>query len=127
MPTKTDVINTALRRIQVLSADEPADKDMIAYAGSLLDGVFAEVNEVQGMAFTWALDATPAAAHLPLAYLLAVEVAPHYGRPAEPRSRAMGRLRAYAFPDDRTDSRDLDGDGIVSDAEAEAGKQAAYF
>lgn len=127
MPTRLDVIQTALRRIQVLSADEPADADMVAYAGDLLDGLFAEAKEVQGMPFTWALDSTPAAARLPLGYLLAVEVAPHYGRPAERRSTAMARLRAYAFPDDREDPRDTDEDGTVSDAEAEAYKKTAYF
>lgn len=127
MATKRDVINTALRRVQVLAGDEPADADMYAYAGDLLDGIFAEVNSTQGMAFTWTLDDTPTAARLPLAYLLAVDVGPHYGRPVENRSVAMARLRAYAFPDDRTDSRDLDEDGTVTTAEIEAGKQAAYY
>lgn len=127
MPTRLDVIQTALRRIQVLSADEPADADMVAYAGDLLDGLFAEAKEVQGMAFTWTLDETPAAARLPLGYLLAVEVGPHYGRPVERRSTAMARLRAYAFPDDREDVRDTDDDGLISEAEIEAGKRTAYF
>ena len=127
MPNRLDVINIALRRLKILSADNAATADMADYAGDILDSLFAEVKEVHAMPFTWTLAATPSAALLPLGYLLAVEVAPHYNQPSEPRSRAMARLRAYAFPDDRTDRRDSDADGVVSDAEAAAAARATYF
>lgn len=127
MPQRLDVINMALRRIKVLSADEPADADQVRFCGDVLDAMFAEANDVHEMAFTWGLDAVPSAAFLPLSYLLAVEVAPHYNQAAEPRSRAMGRLRAYAFRNDIEDRRDTDDDGVISEAEADAGKRAAYY
>lgn len=125
--TRLDVITMAHRRIEVLATDEEPTADQEAFAGDVLGGLFAEVNEVQGMAFTWGLEETPDAAFLPLSYLLAVEIAPHYGRPSESRAKAMGRLRAYAHPDDRADSRDTDEDGEISDAESQAGLEAAYF
>lgn len=127
MPNRLDVIQMALRRIKVLSADEAADADMFAYAGDILDALFAEVISVHGMAFTWTLDETPSAAFLPLSFLLAVEVGPHYNRPTERRSTAMARLRAYAHPDDREDSRDTDSDGVITEAEEAAAARAAYF
>ena len=126
--TRNDVINMSLRRIQVLSADEPADADMHDFAGGILDGLFAEIKgDPHNLPFTWGLDETPEAAFLPLSYLLATEVAPHYNRPSEPRSAALMRLRGYALPDDRTDSRDTDEDGVISEAEEAAGKRAAYY
>jgi hypothetical protein len=79
------------------------------------------------MPFTWVLDDTPSAVSLPLAYVLAVEIAPHYERQSETRGRALARLNAYAFPDDRIDSRDLDEDGVITDAESVDGKRAEFF
>ena len=81
----------------------------------------------QGTFTAFDLDSTPQAALLPLSYLLATEIAPHYQVPSEPRSRAMMRLRAYLFPDDREDRRDADEDGVISDAEEQAGKEAAFY
>ena len=127
MPTRLDVINSALRRIAIISVREEAEADMVLYAGGVLDSLFDELKTVHKMAFTWDLSATPDAVALPLAYLLATEIAPHYERPSEPRSRAMARLNAYAFPDDRTDSRDLDEDGTVTVEEAADGKRAEFF
>lgn len=125
--TRLEVVQQAHRRLGVLSVDEEPTDDQFVYASDTLDAVFEECKTVQGMAFTWALDAVPDAAFLALSNLLAVEIAPHYEVAAEPRHRAMGRLRAYAFPDDRPDERDSDEDGIVSEAEENAGKRAAYY
>ena len=125
--TTLDVVKMACRRIKILSVDEVPSADQYEFASEVLASLFAEVKEVHGMPFTWTTDTTPDAAFLPLSYLLAVEIAPHYGMPTEPRSRAMGRLRAYAFPDDRTDSRDLDDDGTVSTEEAAAAERALYY
>jgi len=125
--TRSDVISAALRRIGVLAADEAAEADAEAYAGEALDALFAEVKQVHAMPFTWTLEETPDAAFLPMAYLLATEIAPHYERPSEPRSRAMGRLRAYAFPDDRDLRADYDEDGTVSVDEQDAYDRAAYY
>lgn len=125
--TKLEVVAQAHRHLGLLSADETASADQDAYAGSILDALFAEMNLVQNMQFTWTVDETPDAAFLPLSGLLATEIAPHYGVASEPRSRAIMRLRAYAFTDDRTDSRDYDNDGTVSDEEADAAVRALYY
>ena len=117
----------ALRRIKVLSADEPADADQAAFCGDVLDALFDEVKNVHSLPFTWALDATPQGALLPLGYLLAVEVAPHFNQQVEPRSRAMMRLRAYAFTDDREDRRDTDDNGVLSEEETTAGKRTVFY
>lgn len=125
--TKLDVTQMALRRLGVLASDEEASADEYAFVTETLEALFEELKVVRGMAFSWALDETPEAAFLPLSYLLATEVSVHYGIPAEPRSRALARLNAYAFPDDRDDRRDTDDDGVVSEDEATAGLKVAYF
>lgn len=125
--TRLDVVQQAHRRLGVLSADEEASADQIAFAGEVLDALFAEVNAVQGLGFTWDLASVPDAAFLALSGLLATEIAPHYEIASEPRSRAMARLRAYALTDDRADWRDLDEDGTVSDAEAAAAERSLYY
>lgn len=128
MATRSDVINFALRRIGVLAADELADADQVAYCGTILDGIFAELSAVHGITFTWALSAVPAGMLAPLANYLATEIAPHFDIPApEPRARAIGRIRAYMLPDDRTDRADTDEDGAISEAEAAAAARAAFF
>ncbi len=125
--TRLDCIAMAHRRIGVLSADEAPSADMESYAGDTLDALFDELKEVEKMSITWALSAVPSQAFLPLSYLLAVEIAPHYQVASEPRARAMHRMRAYAFPNDVEDSRDLDDDGTVSTDEVEEGKKALFF
>lgn len=118
----------ALRRLGVVASDTAASADDAAYTGDTLDALFLEIQNTQGITITWTLDATPDNAFLSLSYLLATEIAPHFEVQApEPRSKAMGRLRAALIPDDRTDDRDLDEDGTVTDAEIEAGKRALFF
>ena len=127
MATTLDVIAMAHRRLGVLSADDVPSADMDAFATDTLTALFDELATVHRVDVAWDLDTVPQAAFLPLSYLLAAEIAQHYERPAEPRLRALNRFLAYAFPDDRPDSRDLDEDGTVTDDEAEAGKRAVYF
>lgn len=125
--TQLDVVAMAHRRLGILATDEVPTADMDDYASDTLEALFEELQVSHGMSFTWTLATVPEAAFLPLSYLLATEIAPHYEVPSESRAKAMGRLRAYQFPDDREDSRDLDDDGTVTDAEAAAGKRAEYY
>lgn len=125
--TRLDVVQQSLRHLGVLAADDPATADMVAYVGGVLDALFEECKTVHGMAFSWTLNATPEAAFLPLARLLAAEVAQHYDQPSEPRERALMRLRAYAFPDDRPLRADYDDSGTVTEGEQEASDRAAFF
>lgn len=126
MATKADILRMAHRHLRVLSADEALTAEQEQYASDILDSLWAEVQEVEGV--TGSIDAPADALVLPLSHLLAVEVAPHYNRQAPwSRSRAIGRLRALTIPNDATDRRDSDGDGIVDDDEAAAGLRTAYY
>lgn len=126
--TRLDVINMSLRRLQVLASDTDASADDAAFTGDTLDAMFAEIQNTQGITITWALDATPDNAFLPLSYLLAVEVAPHFTvQPPESRATAMGRLRAALISDDLDIRADFDDDGTVDEAEEEADLRAQYF
>lgn len=126
--TLSEVVAQAHRRLAVLSVDEDPSADMVTYgeemAQSLLDELIAAPHS---MPFTWTLAEVPDAVYRPFAWLLAVDIAPNYQVASESRARAMGRVRAYAFPDDRDDRRDIDEDGIITDAEELAGKQAAFY
>jgi len=125
--TRLDVIQQAHRQIGVLSADEEATADQESFAGEVLDTLFAEVTAVHSLTITWTLSAVPDSAFLPLARLLATEIASHYEVATEPRSRALMRYLAVVNPDNRTDSRDYDDDGTVSDEEADAAERALYY
>lgn len=125
--TRADIIAMAHRSIGVLSVDSVPSADQDAYAGDVLDALFDELKAVHGFTFTWALDATPDEAFLPLSLTLASDIAGHYDVPFQSRSRGIARLRAWALPDDRTDRRDTDSDGTISTAEKQAGLEAAYY
>ena len=130
MATRLEIVQMAHRRLGILSTDEALTADQIDFGGDVLDALFAELPYTQGTSFAWALDATPAQFFLPLSYLLAAEPAfyEHYEvQPREPRSRAMMRLRAIAFPNDAVDRRDADEDGTITDAELAAGLRAAFY
>ena len=127
--TKTELVAEAHRRISVLSVDEDPSTDMATYGASAADSLFAELLAAPHlMGFTWDLEAIPEAVFRPLAWLLAVDLAAHYQvPPVERHNRAMARVRAYAFPDDSVDRRDDDEDGIITEAEANAGLRAAFY
>lgn len=102
MPTRSDVVRRAFRRLGLAAEDEALTADQMRYAGDELDVLFAEMNTVEGFAFTWTLDDIPEGAVPGLADILAEEIAPHYSvSPTMTRARAIMRLRAWALPDDR--------------------------
>lgn len=126
--TLSEVVAEAHRRINVLSVDEDPSTDMTSYGGAAAASLLTELNAApHSMGFTWDVETVPEAVFRPFAWLLATDLAVHYQVPSEARSRAMGRVRAYAFPDDREDRRDIDEDGIITEAEADAGLRAGFY
>ena len=126
--TRLDCIEMAHRRLGILATDDSATADQERFAGNALDALFAEVKAMQGLTFTWTTNTVPDAVFLPLSYLLAVEIAPHYEiQPRDNRSVLIARLRTYGFPDDRDDSKDLDDDGTVTDEEADAAARGQFY
>lgn len=126
MPTRADVITRALRRLGVVAKDDAPDADDEALAGEVLDALFVEVQETQ--AVTWALSAVPDEAFLPLANLLACDVAPDFSVAAPtPRAVALRRLLAVIRPDNRADPRDLDNNGTIDAEETAAGERARFY
>lgn len=126
--SRLDCIEMAHRRLGVLATDDTATADQERFAGAVLDALFEEVKAMQGLGFTWTTSTVPDAAFLPLSYLLAVEIAPHYEiPPRDNRAALIARLRTYGFPDDREDSKDLDDDGTVTDEEADAAARGQFY
>lgn len=106
MKTRLDVINRAFRRLGVKAEDENLTADQIANGGEVLDMLFAEANkralDTHGQSFGWNLSYLPDEAFLPLANLLAAELAADYSaQPPITRERAMLQLFSVEFPDDR--------------------------
>ena len=99
--TKADVVARAHRVLGVLAVDENPTADMVSFAEDTLDGVYEELQDVQGLHLTWSLDDVPDGAFLPLADMLAAHIAPHYAVQGPVRSRAITRIRAYSAQDDR--------------------------
>lgn len=126
MATRTDVIERAFRILGVKAEDEALTADQYANGGDVLDSLFAELENEY--AISWTLDTTPDVSFQPLGLLLAVELAGEYGRP-RPASRpaAWRRFMATVRSDNRDDFRDLDDDGSISTAEADAGLRALYY
>lgn len=100
MPTRSDILRAAFRRIAVTSADEALTADQEAYASDVLDGLVQELSSAHGL--TVDADAPTDEYMLALAWLLAVHIAPHYMVQAEPRSRATMRLRSIMIDNDLT-------------------------
>jgi hypothetical protein len=127
MPTRLDVIERAFRILTVKAEDESLTADQLANGGAVLDSLFAELgNEAT---ISWTLDTTPQVSFQPLARYLAVELAPEYPPAVAPTTRGLAwrRLMATIRSDNRVDVRDLDENGIIDDAEADAGARAAYY
>lgn len=126
--TKAEVVAEAHRRINVLSVDETPSDDMVAYGEAAADSLLSElINPPHDMPLYWTADAVPDGVFRPFSWLLAVDLASHYQVPAENRFAALARVRGYAFQDDRGDVRDVDADGIVTDAEASGAQRTAYY
>lgn len=123
--TRLDVIAMAHRRLAVLSVGENPSPDQEQFAGDTLDALIQELNDVHHLMLSSELFED--SIYLPLSYLLASEIAPHYSLPAEPRGRNIVRLRALIRPDNRIDPRDVNRDGTVTLDEHKSSRQADYF
>ncbi len=101
MKTRQDVISRALRRIRVLAMDEAATAEQEDVAGEALTSLGVELELTHGIIMP-DLDNVPEDTFLPLAYVLAAEIAPDFARPApEAKGTAITRLRSVTNPDDR--------------------------
>lgn len=126
MATKHDLIELAYRRCGVVAEDEPMTADQNATAETILESAFAALQAEAAVA--WDLDSIPTIAMLPLAMVLAYDLAIHNSvAPREARGRAVIRYLGVVRPDDREDARDLDEDDVISDEEADAGARAAFY
>lgn len=123
-----EVCTRALRHIGVIDADDPATAADIAYCRDALGSILDElVVDPYNFTISWTAETVPDVYFRPLALLVAVDVAPHFGVPAELRATAIMRLRGIQFPDDREDRADLDDDGTVTDAERDAADRGRYY
>lgn len=102
MRTRLDIVTRALRRIGVAAHDETPTADQIDNAGAVYDSLLIEIDAETGTAIDG--DAVDEAVFVPLANLLAVEIAPDFGVPMPTtRGAALIRLLGVLRPDDRTD------------------------
>lgn len=103
MKIRDELITRALRRIRVVAMDEAATAEQAMIASDALDALASELQVTFGIrALIDASEAVDDELFLPLAFLLAAEIAPDFGVPrVEPLSRALIRLRALTNPDDR--------------------------
>lgn len=126
--TKSDICTLALVMLNVTPiGGEPEGEDM-TLAQSVLESFFARFTSTDGAVLTWDLGATPEEAYLPLANILAAMLAPMFQRQSPiSLTRGIGQLRELAFPNDVTDSRDLDDNGVIGDAEEQAGLEAQFY
>lgn len=124
--TASQIIARAHRRIRVLGTDDPVTAEMQSVGSEVLEGLFAQI---QGDAtITWDLTVVPDDVFLSLSDYLAAYLAGEYNRPAPvSRARAYADLMEQLRPDDRTDRRDTDEDGLISEDEAAAGDRALYY
>lgn len=93
--TKTEIATKALQQLGVISGTETPETHDLTYCEDQLDLLVAEVQQSHEV-WLGSLDAVPNEVAIPLARLLAVEVAEFYTLPAEPRSRAVIRLAQAA-------------------------------
>lgn len=89
-----------MRRLRVLSMDEAATADQEAVASEALEALAEELQVSHGIVIP-SIETVDDMLFLPLAYLLAYEIAPDFSVAApEPRSRALIRLRSVTNPTD---------------------------
>lgn len=100
--TREEVALQALRMLGVVAADEPATSHQMSGALSVLDGIWAEVS-ASAPADWDIVTGTPMKSFVPLAQMLAADLAAEYGV-QPPMTRARARLRLLASY--RTDDRD---------------------
>lgn len=124
--TRNEVITLALRRLGILASDRAASADQVDYCNDELTVAIAHLEGPHGLTIGSGDIADNIASGM--SHLLAANVAPHYGvNPIKSEAAAIGMIRAALLPDDRVDSRDLDDDGSVSEAEADAAKRAEFY
>ena len=99
--TRLEMVARAHRVLGLLATDEDPTADMIAFAGSALEGAIEELAYIQGVNVSFDADSVPEELFLPVGDLLAAEIADHYSVPGPIRSRAIGRIRANLACDDR--------------------------
>lgn len=127
--TALDVITFAYRRIGVAAEDAPLSADQKAIGQAILEGLYAEFPS-EGLTTLSNVDATPDAAFLGVAEMLANELEGNrYGIPRDEAKWRSGfrRLRRVLISYDRTDQADLDEDNTVSTAESDAYDRAAFY
>jgi hypothetical protein len=100
MPTRRDVIELAYRCLGIKAEDQPLSADEVAFGGSVLDGLWEEVRR-HAPDMLWPLADVPNQYFLPLAYVLAAELAPSFGVASRPRGLEFARLMAAIRPDNR--------------------------
>lgn len=135
MPSASDVVHRAFRRLGIVAVDETLNASDFDYGRDMLDAVFAEAQALPwSIVPGFTLTNIPTKAVEPLALAVAAEVASAYGVQAPvPLRTALIRLRAQTA----AYVRDLDldesdyiapdyGDNVTDD-EAEVDKHAAYF
>ncbi|MEL6584051.1 MAG: hypothetical protein AAFQ36_09485 [Pseudomonadota bacterium] len=124
---RTQLITEALQEIGVIADDQAATAGEVKRVGRKADALFSELKTMDGLTgITWTLETIPDAVFDAFSLWLAQRIAPSY-EIAPPRGMPLSRIRSALLPDDRTDSRDLDGDGTISEAEAQAGLEARYY
>jgi hypothetical protein len=102
MATRNDVAKLAFRKIGVVAEDEAMTADQFAVANDLMGSIYDELRGI-GSPY-WTPDDVAADAFNAFASLLAVDLAPMYGRPP-PTSRGYAKLQIMSAigPDDRID------------------------
>lgn len=100
MTTKRGLIELAYRRCGVVAEDEAMTADQYRNGGIILDSVFEALQDEA--AVYWTLDDIPAGVTMPLAMVLAHDLAIHNSvPPRETRGRAVVRYLGVVRPDDR--------------------------
>jgi len=125
--TRAEIISQTLRDLGVLASDENPTADDEAFVGGVYDAVVPELSYSHGVVISDS-DAVDDKLFVPLGQVVAADCAGHFTvAPPVPRHRALGRLKAAYTSDDRADPRDIDEDGSVSDAEADAAARAEFY
>lgn len=125
--TRTDMIQSAYEHLGLVGVGTNVEAHEVNLASKALDALVEGLTVEHGLTMPDDLDATPNGLARALFRLLAVDIAPSFQTPAEPRSRAVMRVRSYLLSDDRANGADYDNDGTVTDAEQALADQAAYY
>lgn len=124
MATKSEVVELAHRLIGVAAHDEALTADQSDFGTDLYDGLAAELLALHSVTVPATI---PSGVMVHMANAVAADLAGHYGVPGPSRASAIMKVRAYYLPDDRDNSKDLDDDGTVTDAEAETAAYGQYY